>query len=146
MHPLGQAWLLLQQKEVEQLPSAQALPSHQEPPMEKEEEWPGCSKCQTFPFQGSHVPPPPTPTAFPAKQSMMLSHARSPQLSSLGHLASPGFKPVIYKRCKTPRESLASGLPLSPSLEIPVSPDNDRITPGQVELDKAGSSLLGATC
>lgn len=56
-HPLGQAWLLLQQKEVEQLPSAQALPSHQEPPMEKKEEWLGCSKYQTFPLQGSHVPP-----------------------------------------------------------------------------------------
>lgn len=55
-HLLGQAWLLLQQKEVEQLPSAQALPSHQEPPIEKEEEWLGCSKCQTFPLQGSQFP------------------------------------------------------------------------------------------
>lgn len=146
MYPLGQAWLLLQQKELEQLPSAQAFPSHQEPPMEKEEEWLGCSKCQTFPLQGSHVVPPPTPTAFPAKQSLMLSHALSPRPSSLGHLASLGFKPVIYKRFKTPRESLASGLPLSLSLEILVSPYDSGITPGQVELDKAGSSLLGATC
>lgn len=89
---------------------------------------------------------PPTPTAFSAKQSLMLSHTRLPGLSSLGHLASPGFKPVIYKRCKAPRESLASGLLLSPSLEILVSPGDSRIMPGQVELDKAGSSLLGATC
>lgn len=143
MHPLGQAWLLLQQKEVEQLSSAQALPSHQEPPMEKEEEWLGCRKCQTFPLQGSHIPTP-TPTAFPAKQSLMLSHVRSPGFSSLGHLASPGFKPMINKRCNAPGESLVSGLPLSPSLEILVSPNNSRITSGQVELDKAGSSLLGA--
>lgn len=90
--------------------------------------------------------PAPTPTAFPAKQSLLLVHVCSSQLSSLGHLASPGFKPVIYKRCKTPTESLASGVPLSPSLEIFVSPDDSRITPGQAELDKAGSSLLGATC
>jgi len=64
--------------------------------MEKEEEWQGaanakhsCSPEATFPV--SHPP------AFPAKQSLMLSQARLPQLSSLGHLASPGFKLVIYR-------------------------------------------------
>lgn len=110
MHPLGQAWLLLQQKEVEQLSSAQALPSHQEPPTEKEEEWLGCRKCRTFPLQGSHIPTP-TPTAFHAKQSLLLSHVHSPGFSSLGHLASPGFKPMINKRCNAPGESLVSGCP-----------------------------------
>lgn len=99
-----------------------------------------------IPAPGKPRPLLPTPTAFPAKQSLLLFHVCSSQLSSLGHLASPGFKPVIYKRCKTPTESLASGVPLSPSLEIFVSPDDSRITPGQAELDKAGSSLLGATC
>lgn len=46
---------------------------------------------------------------------------------------------MIYKRCVTLRETLAPGLPLTPSLEIPVSSDNGRIMPGQVKLDKAGS-------
>lgn len=53
---------------------------------------------------------------------------------------------MIYKRSVTLRETLAPGLLLSPSLEIPVSSDNGRIMPGQVELDKTGSSLMGATC
>lgn len=104
----------------------------------------GVQQMPNIPALGKPHSLSPTPTAFPAKQSLMLSCTHSPQFSSLAYLASSGFKSVFYKRCVTLRETLGPGLPVSPSLEIPVSSDNGRIMPGQVELDKAGSSLMGA--
>lgn len=59
----------------------------------------GVQQMPNIPALGKPHSLSPTPTAFPAKQSLMLSCTRSPQFSSLADLASSGFKSGLQKMC-----------------------------------------------
>lgn len=130
MHPLGRARILLPQKEVKQLPSTQAFPPTKNPPWRRRKSGWDVANAKHSGF-GEVTFPLSHPHCLSYKAEWMLSCTHSPRFSSLVYLASSGLKNVIYKRCVTLRETLAPGLPLSPSLEIPVSSDNGRIMPGQ---------------